>query len=287
MYRFICNPTAGNGYAKEAAESAFQKLKHNGIECEIVYSTCGKDATRLAQVAVEDRVDTVIACGGDGTIANVADGLKGSKTALGILPCGTGNDFIKTAGISKNWEEALDIILQHPARPVDCGTVNGRLFMNIVGTGFDVMVLDYAETAKKKCKGIWPYLYGVIRSIAAYKPFHMHIEIDDLKLDGDYMIFATGNGRCFGGGIPITPMASLDDGLLEVVVVRSVPNWKIPFYLPALMKGTLYKKKPATHYQAKKCKVSYEGMRVNLDGEILSMDSAEIILNSNQLLLHW
>ena len=287
MIDVIVNPIARNGEARHTGEEAEQYLKQRGADFVIHYTEHIGHATELAREAAARGADTVIALGGDGTVCETAAGLAHTKTALGIVPAGTGNDFIKTVGTPKHWKEALDFILDHPARPVNTGTVNERFFMNVCGGGFDVQVLNYALSAKKYVKGIWPYLYGVVRAITAFKPFQMHVEAGDIAFDKECMICTIANGRYIGGGIPIAMMADVTDGLLDVIAIDAVPRWKIPFYLPALMAGKLYTKKIAHHYRVKTAALSSPGMLLNLDGEILPMESTRYVCDTDALLLHW
>ncbi len=288
MMELIANPTAGGGRAVAIALEAAKKLKERGIDFVLHITDHPGHATKLARAAAKRNCDTVVAFGGDGTLHETAAGLRGSKTALGVIPAGTGNDFIRSAGIPTQWEEALEFLLSHPARPVNSGMMNDQFFINECGTGFDVITLDYAEKAKKYVRGLAPYLYGVIRAIFAFNPSNMHIEIgDDVVLDGKFMICAAGNGRFFGGGIPITPGADLTDGLFDILVVDAVPRWIIPFYLPSLMLGTLHKKKYAHCYRSNKLLLRCEDMRINMDGEMQPQSEARIVCEEDTLLLHW
>ena len=288
MYEVIVNPAARNGQAKEIGQEAERYLKEKQVDFIIRYTEYPGHATELARDAASRGVETVIAMGGDGTVCETAAGLVHTNTSLGIVPAGTGNDFIKTIGTPRQWKEALDFILTHPARPVMTGEVNDRFFMNVCGGGFDVLTLTYALEAKKHVKGIWPYLYGVLRAIRTFRPFRMHIEVgDDLIMDRDCMICSIANGRYIGGGIPIASMADVEDGLLDVLVVDAVPRWKIPFYLPSLMSGNLYKKKVAHHYRAKTCALSSPGMMLNLDGEILPIPESHYQVVTDALKVHW
>ena len=287
MIHLIVNPVAGNGLAKQIGQEACQRLQSKGVPFQLHLTDYPGHATDLARQAAQQGAKTVVAFGGDGTVTETAAGLRGTQTALAIVPAGTGNDFIKTVGIPRQWDEALDYMLDHPARPVNSGMMNDRFFMNVCGAGFDVMVLDFAESAKKKVRGIWPYLYGVLRAIKAFRPFEMHVEIDGRPMDGKYMICSIGNGRYIGGGIPITPLADVTDGKFDVLVVDAVPRWKIPFYLPSLMMGKLHKHAIAHRYLAKTCRLSSRNMRLNLDGEILPIEDAHFTCETDALLLHW
>jgi diacylglycerol kinase (ATP) len=275
MITVIVNPIAGSGYADIVGKKVDALLSARNIEHTVKYTESAGHATELAREASMRGTATVLSVGGDGTLNETAAGLLGTHTALGVIPAGTGNDFAKAIGTPGKWEDALEYVLTHPAKPLDTGVINGSFFINVCGAGFDVMVLDYALTAKKHMRGIWPYLYGVIAAIKAFKPFDMLVEIgDELKLKGKYMLCTIANGRYIGGGIPIMPAADVNDGLLDVMVVDSLPSWRIPFYLPALMGGTLMKKKIAHHYRVARCALASPGMRLNLDGEIIPMESA-------------
>ncbi|MBP3648137.1 MAG: diacylglycerol kinase family lipid kinase [Clostridia bacterium] len=288
MIEMIVNPAAGGGRGVEIAKLAAKKLEELGHKFLLHTTNHPGHATEIARTAAERGAETVIAFGGDGTVHETAAGLRGTQTALGIIPSGTGNDFIKSAGIPTKWEDALSFILSHPARPVNSGMMNETFFLNECGTGFDVLTLDYANKAKKYVRGLLPYLYGVICSIFSYKPYDMRIEIgDDVVLDGKYLVCAIGNGRYIGGGIPITPGAELTDGMFDVLVVDAVPRWVIPFYLPSLMMGTLHKRKPAHLYHASSVRLSCNEMRLNMDGEVLPLAQAHIVCEEDKLLLHW
>jgi len=256
MLSIIVNPTAGNGRSMTTCAAVCQRLTKRGIAFELLQTDHPTHATELARDAAARGAETVIAIGGDGTVTETAAGLHGTQTALGIIPSGTGNDFIKTANIPANWEDALELILTRPARPVDTGVVNNGFFINSCGTGFDVITLDFAEKAKKYVHGLLPYLYGVLRAIIAFKPVQMHIEIgNDIVLDGKYMICSVANGRFFGGGIPIAPLAAVTDGLLDVLIVDAVPRWKLPAYLVPLMRGKLHKCKISHRYLTNSCRL--------------------------------
>lgn len=288
MIHLIVNPVAGNGRAKMVGQQADAYLTEKQVEHRLVYTEYSGHATELAKEAALEGVDTVIAVGGDGTVSETAAGLMHTNSAMGILSAGTGNDFVKALNTPRKWKEAMDFILTHPPRPIDTGVMNDTFFINVCGAGFDVMVLDYALTAKKHARGIWPYLYGVVRAIKNYKPFAMHIEIgEDIVLDGDYMICSIANGKFIGGGIPIAPVADVADGLFDMILVDAVPRWKIPFYLPGLLGGKLINYKITHHYRAASCVLESPNMRLNLDGEILPIEKTRFLCQKDALKIHW
>jgi YegS/Rv2252/BmrU family lipid kinase len=288
MIQLIVNPVAGNGAAKTVGALAHEYLLQRGIEHEVRHTEYCGHATELAKDAALRGIQTVIAVGGDGTVSETGSGLMHTDCALGILAAGTGNDFLKALGLPSKWQPALEFILSHPSRPVDTGIINDRFFLNVCGSGFDVMVLDYALTAKKYMKGMLPYLYGVIRAIKNFSPAPMHIEIGDkVKLDGRYMICSVANGRFVGGGIPIAPVADVADGLFDIIVVDAVARWKIPFYLPGLLTGKLMNYKITHHYRAESVLLHSPGMRLNLDGEIVPVEQTRFTCQKDALRVHW
>ena len=133
-----------------------------------------------------------------------------------------------------------------------------------------------------------PYLYGVIRTIFSFKPVQMRIVIDQkTTLEGTYLQCSVANGRYFGGGIAISPTSQVDDGLLDVVVLRSIPNWKMFFYLPGLVMGKADTFSITSHYRCTQVQIDAKDMRLNVDGEILPVDTVSFSPVKDALLVHW
>ena len=288
MLTFIVNPTAGNGYALKIEQQVQAEMARRGLACQYVHTEHPGHATDLARIASStDGCTGVIAIGGDGTAYEVACGLMNTGVPMGIIPAGTGNDFIKTVSITKKPMEALEFILTHDARPVDVGGLNDRLFLNVCGTGFDVTVLDYTLAAKKYCRGLLPYLVGLIRGIAHYKPVYVRFTVDGHTEEREVLICSIANGRYFGGGIAICPEATADDGLLDLVIAEHQPRWKLPFLVPSLLMGRIDKFSFTTHKRCKTVELYSKGMRLNADGEVSEMDEAKFSVLQGALTLYW
>lgn len=234
----------------------------------------GQAEALARQSAAEPDCTGVVSIGGDGTALETAQGLIGTRVPLGIVPAGTGNDFIKTAGLPADPMAVWDIILKGAHRAVDVGLINGRLFLNACGTGFDVKVLDCAEHFKKRFRGLMPYLLGLIQAIASYAPVQVKCTADGDPFERPVLICAVCNGGIIGGGIPICPVASLHDGKLDLVVVENVPRRRIPFYLPGLMGKKVLTFGITTHRLVERVEIDAPGMRLQMDGEIKQMDRA-------------
>ena len=287
MLYIICNPTAGNGRAKKICQDTLAYLQNKNIEFEHVYTKRPGEATVLAQKAAERGFKTVLSVGGDGTAYEVACGLNGSTTALGIIPAGTGNDFIKTLGYPKDPVKALEFILAHSPKPTDTGLMNDRLFLNEIGTGFDALALNYASKMKKFCKGLLPYLLGVICALFRYTPLELTYQIDDLPaVTMKALVCGVANGRIIGGGIPIAPEASVEDGLFDVIIVRYIPHWRIFPYLPKLLAGKVLQFPETLFCRAKSVTFSSPDMIVNIDGELQNMDTVSLKISEGTLLVH-
>ncbi len=271
MIYVICNPTAGNGRGKKAGEMVRRKLTEKGIDHRMLWTEKPGHASDLAKEASASGAETVLSIGGDGTSFEVAQGLSGSDTALGVIPAGTGNDFAKTLGSPLEAEAALEFILTHPAKKTDAGEINGCMFLNEIGTGFDVSVLDYAEKAKRYVRGLLPYLHGVAQTLFRFKSIPITYSIDGGEpVTKDAFVVAVANGGMIGGGIPIAPEARPDDGLFDVVIVGAVKKKDLLARLSGLMQGKILTFPETTFVRASSVTFSAPDMRVNIDGEIVT-----------------
>ena len=285
-YAFIVNPAAGTGFSLTAMQKLEETLSVRGADYRIFRTEKPGHATSLAaELAADPEVAAVVSVGGDGTAGEVAAGLTGTGKPMGIIPAGTGNDFIKTAGIPNDPAKALDLVLSGKPVPIDTGTVNDRFFLNVCGTGFDVTVLDYAESEKEKHRGLTPYFLGLIKAIFHYESVRLTVVADGLREEGQYLICSIANGRYIGGGIPICPVADVQDGYLDLVLIRNIPKWRIPFHLPGLMLSRALKFRITQHRKVRDVLIEGKQLRINIDGDIVPLSSAEFRINPASLVL--
>lgn len=285
-YAFIVNPVAGTGFASSTMKQLEEILREKETEFHVFQTEYPGHGTKIAAALAEDEdVCAVVSVGGDGTAGEVAAGLTGKGKPMGIIPAGTGNDFIKSAGIPNDPEKALEVIFSGKAEKIDTGTVNERFFLNVCGTGFDVTVLDYAESEKEKHRGLTPYFLGLIKAIFHYRNIRIILTADGEKEEGEYLICSIANGKYIGGGIPICPIADIQDGKLDLVMIRSIRRWMIPFYLPGLMLSKDLKFRITRHRKASEVIIEGKDLRINIDGDIQSMSRAEFRINPGSLLL--
>ena len=285
-YAFIVNPAAGTGFALRTMHKLEEILKTNHTEYRVFHTEEPGHATRIAsELSIDEKVIAVVSVGGDGTAGEVAAGLTGTEKPMGIIPAGTGNDFIKSAGIPNDPERALNTLLHGRKTRIDTGTVNDQFFLNVCGTGFDVTVLDYAESEKEKHRGLTPYFLGLIKAICHYKSTHLSLTADSVSEEGQYLICSIANGKFIGGGIPICPDADIRDGKLDLVLIKDVRKCQIPFYLPGLMMSRSLKFSITRHRKIASLLIKGDSLRINIDGDIRSMSSAEFKIVPSSLVL--
>jgi len=285
----ILNPWAGRGTAGRRQPELEAGLKQTGAEYAIVTTHARGGATELAWQAVERGYERIVAVGGDGTINEVVNGIKGAEASLGrrarlgIIPLGTGSDFIKVF----DGVEANDIAggVQRAAgdrlRSVDLGQAQvgddqPRYFINALGVGLDAQVA--AESLKlTKLKGLAVYLVAIIRALANYKAHPMSVEYDGTRIHRRLLFASIANGRCQGGGFWLTPDALIDDGLLDLCLVDKMRLDEIIRHIPKVMEGTHGQLKQVRMSRARDITVvSSAPIPVATDGEVLSTNARSI-----------
>ena len=285
-WAFIVNPIAGTGFALKTMKNLENQLRQRGIEYKIFLTERPGHATQIAtELSGQEQVYAVVAVGGDGTASEVAAGLSETGKPMGIIPAGTGNDFIKTAGIPNDPLKAFEILLSRKPVDTDTGTINDQFFLNVCGTGFDVTVLDFAESLKDKHRGLTPYLIGLLKAIHYYQSIQLKVTADGKTEEGRYLVCSIANGRYIGGGIPICPKADPTDGKLDLVLIKHRSRWQIPFYLPGLMLSRDLKFKITKYRRVSRIMIEGENLRINIDGEIQPMKKAEFTVKPASLRL--
>lgn len=249
----ICNPVAGNGASENALTALRAALDAANAEYEVRLTEYPQHATAIARASV-GAYDCIVAVGGDGTVHEVALGLIGTEQAMGIVPCGTGNDFVRPTAIPADPALAADVLLHGVTLPIDTGLVNGEPFVNVAGFGFDVDVLDRVEYYKTRIKnGSVAYLMGLLRAIVKPTLRRTTVSIDGAEpFEKDVLLIAAGNGTDFGAGMKVTPLADFRDGLLDVCIIHDTHFPKMLTVLTKFLKGKHIGSKYVTYTKAKK-----------------------------------
>lgn len=217
--RVIVNPVSGTRSKRGVADLIERSLLDSGYDVEVCYTTCRGDATRLAREAVAMDCYGVLAVGGDGTVNETAVALCGSRTALGIIPLGSGNGLARHVGIPMDVKAALRIIRRDAVRACDYATANDTPFFCTCGFGFDAAVTH--RFSRKKRRGLMTYLQSTLEEFKNYQCENYRITVDGYEeFEQDAFVVACCNASQYGNNAFIAPRASITDGLLDLTVIH-------------------------------------------------------------------
>ncbi len=235
MIRFLLNPGGGRGRAARFA-SRLGELAHQA-GAELVVSRSTDDLTEQARRAATEGVERLLVAGGDGTQHFAIQGLAGTATALASLPLGSGNDIASSLGMPLDLEQAVARAFDGPIRTLDLAQVGDRLYGGVAGVGFDSAANETGNRVKR-LKGPLIYIYAVLHTLATFRPIGYHIDYEGGSFDGAGMMMVMANTPRFGGGMRVAPAARLDDGLLDLVIIRKVSKLTFLSVFPHVYKGT-------------------------------------------------
>ncbi len=260
-YAFLINPQAGKYHNLNLADRIRDLFldKPSGHTAEVILTESPGYATRQAADLFKRHGDRliVIACGGDGTAHEVANGLAHTTAAMGILPIGTANDFARTALSSTDPDIILPLLLKPDIRPIDVIRVGDQICLNITSFGLDTKVQRYASAINDKARwlGKMSYPLAILWSLLGSRRYPMHYRLQTvdpqgqtkwLEADSEFILAAICNGRYYGGGFNPAPKADVEDGLLDFCLVDSLPLLRILPLIPSYKNGT-HLKDPAVH----------------------------------------
>lgn len=266
----IVNPAAGRGRGEKLSARIAAALSIG--EAQIHTSTGPGGVRKLVEEALSRGQNRIVVAGGDGTIFEAINGLIRADQAatLGIVPVGTGNDFIKAAGIPLAWRDACSLIQSGRTRAVDVGRCNDMYFANAVGIGLDAEI-SYAAQGISWFRGPMVYLAAAFRTLAGgISAPEVSIAFDGGELVQRVTLVAVSNGSCFGGLFHIAPDASISDGSLDLVIADHVTRAKAVRLIPKVIRGD-HLTDPAVRYiQTRKVKIhSDQALPVQIDGELI------------------
>lgn len=274
MYSIVINPTSGKGAALRKLEKLEALLKKRSIAYRVDKTGKSGDAQRLAAKAVADGLNGIIAVGGDGTFSEVINGVKESGIEVILAPNGTGNDFVRMFKLPKDTIAAVEKQLDSPTRYIDMGKCNDRYFLNVTGCGFDVEVLRVVEQIKDRTSTLGAYLVGAYSAIKHYKPMPVTVSMDDgREVEHEATVVAAGNGTFIGGGMKAIPGATVDDGMLDVMIIGKVNRFSIYGLLLMFATGLhVWIKKLVKIERCRKVHIKSNDLYLQADGEIFKAD---------------
>jgi len=241
------------------------------------------EARSVAAQGVADGFETIVAAGGDGTINEVVNGVGGSSVRLGILPVGTVNVLAKEIGLPQgNLREAWNIIERGKTLALDLPMANGQYFIQLAGVGLDAEVVRRTTRDLKKTFGPLSYILSLIQ-IASAPPPKLVLEAEGSPAR-EACFALIGNGRLYGGPFPLFKHASLDDGLLDVVIFKNQSHWDVVRYFQAIAFGKHEELPDVEYFQTPSLRVGGpDGVPVELDGELAGAVPCEFRISPTKL----
>ncbi len=288
-YKVIVNPTAGRGAARRAIPAIEEALTEHGLGYDLVCTEFPWHAADIAEAAILQGFDSLIAVGGDGTTNEIINGMVRARqagagtAALGIIPIGGGNDFAFGMGLPLGFHKSIKVLAAHETRLVDIGYLSGgqypegRFFGNGVGIGFDAVVSFIA--AKKRLRGFSGYLIAAVQAIYRYfKAPTIKIDLGSETIVQPSLMVSIMNGRRMAGGFMMAPQAAPDDGLFDLLIADEVPPSVIWQLIPRFLQGNQF-----GHPAIKSCRASKVIVQavtgllpVHADGEEISEGCEQI-----------
>ena len=263
----LTNPTAGKGRGARARDAATARLRDAGVSVRHLEGRDGDEALDLARQAVAEGAEALVVVGGDGMVHIGVQAVAGTGTALGVVPAGTGNDVARYFDLPrKDPVAAAERLLSGRTRTVDLARSGAKYFVTVLAAGFDAIVNERAN--KMTCpRGQMRYNIATLAELRVFEPIPYTLDLDGETRSLEAMLVAVGNGPSFGGGLRITEGAILDDGLLDVVIIKPMSKPALIRTYPKLFKGTHVTHPQYEHRRVRSVTVAAPRIVAYADGE--------------------
>ena len=280
---FFVNPIAGNGFAKSITPKLREMIEKHNIDAEVVFTERSGHATELSEQFYKKGFRKIIAVGGDGTFNEMCRPLINKKDVItGIIPAGTGNDFIQILGFPNRFtEKDWDIFFSSQTIGMDSGLCNGMIFLNGMGLGFDAQVAaeNYTKPGEVKRGSKYKYIWHIVKTLLFFKEKRMTVNTETGKHETDCFINTIAIGRRFAGGFFLTPQALANDGLLDVCMIKRLSLTERFSILLKVPEGKHINDKRVNYYQTAKINLEFpEVVPFHVDGELNFADKFEVTI---------
>ena len=250
---FVVNPISGTQGKRAILKWIDERINRTLYDYTIVKTQYAGHAEKIAATAAKEKVDIVVAIGGDGTINEIGRALIHTDTALGIIPCGSGNGLARHLQIPLEPKAAIDIINESSVACIDYGKINNIPFFCTCGVGFDAFVsLKFADAGKR---GLLTYLENTLHESLSYKPETYEIENEEGTVKYKAFLIACGNASQYGNNAYIAPQASLTDGLMDVTILEPFTVLDVPSLSFQLFNKTIDQNSRIKTFRTKKIKI--------------------------------
>ncbi len=263
----VVNPISGVGKQKKIESLLKENLNQDLFDYTVRYTERIHHGTEIAREAVDQSYDCVVAVGGDGSVNDVAQGLKDSGVTMGIIPCGSGNGLARSLKIPLTPASAIRLLNQQNEQFIDSIVINDKcISVNAAGVGFDAYIARLMKAAKTR--GFAAYTNLILREYASYKSNPYRITIDGRTLERSAWFIAIANGRQFGYNLSVAPKANLSDGLIDISIIDKIPLDHILITAPMAFMNLLDHSQHAEMFRAKELYIEGNVHKwVNIDGE--------------------
>lgn len=264
---FIINPKSGVDRVKALQGLIDKYLDKERFTPEVAHTQYAKHGTELAREAVQNGFDIIVAVGGDGSVNDIIAGIHNTGATLGIIPKGSGNGLARSLRIPLDPVKAIQLLNEGKTHTIDLGKADGRIFVSNAGVGFDALVAR--KFAKSKRRGMAIYSWIVTKYLWMYKEWQWDIEVDGLPLREKAFILTVANAEQFGYNFRIAPIADLQDGLFDIVIIRKYPKILGAGIAIRAFNGSILKSKYVRHLKGKKIVIRHPGLNLlQMDGDV-------------------
>lgn len=266
---FIINPKAGVKKKINVEEFISTNFSKN-IAFDLIVWKNVHDFDSIKTKVLNDGYTTVVACGGDGTVNQVAAALIGTNIALGILPLGSGNGLARSNNIPMNLLKALKVVERAHIHKIDVGVIDQTPFFCTAGLGFDALIANKFATSTKR--GFNTYVKTTLKEYFGYKPHQYSITIDGKTIKTTAFLITIANAGQWGNNVYIAPQASMNDGLLHVTILKPFVKAAIPLIVTRLMAKKIHTSPKFESFDGKKIDISFQGeLPAHFDGEPMTV----------------
>lgn len=276
----IINPVSGIGRQKTVERHLEMFLNKDRFDYQIAYTEYAHHATEIARKATTQNFDMVVAVGGDGSINDCVRGLIGSQVKLGIIPAGSGNGLARCLHIPLSIDKAIEVINNCNSINMDTVNVNGIPYASIAGVGFDALIAK--QFTGNTTRGLKTYLKLVLQDYLNYKPKKYKLFIDNQEIESEALFISFANSNQFGYNAVVAPKACVNDGLLDVSIVKKVPLALAILVVQFMFFRNFDKSLYVNTYTAKNVRVEgFEDGLLNLDGEAVEIKNSTLEFSIN------
>ena len=232
---FLVNPISGNTKKDEILRLVHTEMQAKEIPFEFIFTNVSGDYDEIKDKIETEEITDIVMIGGDGTVNQVVNALRDTKVQFGIIPVGSGNGLALAAGIPKKPIDAIQLIIKGESKPIDAFLINHQFSCMLSGIGFDAQVAH--DFSNKASRGLMTYTQQSLINYFKAHPYQFEVVLENFSFFTDAYFISIANSNQFGNNVTIAPQASLNDGLLDIVVVQKMNKAKMPFAVLKQIRG--------------------------------------------------